>query len=803
MVPATGRHGRLPLSAAICRLRLLIVAIMTFTPLQNYPEFVLRHRWVILLAATLIMLPMASGVRFIETTHDHRAIFGKDDPYIAAFDALEQTYTQTNTALIAVVPRTESVFSKRILRTIEEMTEDAWLVPHSIRVDSLANYAHTMAEGDDLIVESLVDRDTQIDDTNILRIRQIALTAPDIAGRLVSMDGRVAGIAIRFAMPEDTGGAVIEISDYIDSMLDASRALDPNIDYYVTGDVILGRAFAEANNDDVELLPLMFLVIVIITGILLRSVLATVAVVVTLMYIVNTAMGFSGWVGTVFTPASSGTPVIITTVAVAHAIHVASKTLLGMGRGLDRQQAIVESIRSNIWPVFLSSITTGIGFLTLNASEAPPFRDVGNLVAFGVLCAFVFSMTLLPAMLSVLPIRGRHRVERTDYFDRLSSFVIARSRFLIWSVTALALVLSMGIWRIELTDNFTKHLDESYQFRQDTDFVLDNLTGIETLEYSLHSGREDGITDPSYLHKVEKFAQWYRGQPEIAHVQAFPDVIKRLNKNMNGDDPAFLRIPDDPNLAAQYLLLYELSLPQGVDLNDRMDISKSETRLTATVRGRLPSKQVRELDERAQRWLQENMPEIASEATGFAVATAYMSQRNINRLLVGMSVAMGLISIILLLVFRSIRLGLISLVPNFVPLTMSFGLWGYAVGDLGLGGTITCVIAFGIVVDDTVHFLSRYQEAKHEGLSASDAVRATFQSVGNALWTTTLALSAGFLVLALSGVTSSQTLGIMVAITLVIALIADFLLLPSLLIATDKKKSEGPGQTPSEMAGRV
>ena len=129
-------------------------------------------------------------------------------------------------------------------------------------------------------------------------------------------------------------------------------------------------------------------------------------------------------------------------------------------------------------------------------------------------------------------------------------------------------------------------------------------------------------------------------------MRAYQDVIKRLNKNMHGDDPAFFRIPDDWNLAAQYLLLYELSLPQGVNLNDHTDISKSETRLTATVRGCLPGKQVRELDEHAQCWLQSNMPEIASEATGFAIAAAYMSQRNINRFLVGMSVAMSLISII-------------------------------------------------------------------------------------------------------------------------------------------------------------
>ena len=225
-------------------------------------------------------------------------------------------------------------------------------------------------------------------------------------------------------------------------------------------------------------------------------------------------------------------------------------------------------------------------------------------------------MTLLPALLSLLPLRAPRSIaaERPDHFDRFGAFVVARRNFLIWFVALLALALVLGIPRIELTDNWTKYFDERYEFRRDTDFVIDNLTGMEALEYSLRAGREDGITDADYLRAVDAFAEWYREQPEVVHVQAFPDIMKRLNQNMHGDDPAFYRLPEAPALSAQYLLLYELSLPFGSDLNNRIDIAKSATRMTAVTRS-LSARQQRELDARAQDWLRANAPQLATEAT--------------------------------------------------------------------------------------------------------------------------------------------------------------------------------------------
>ena len=758
--------------------------------LDRYIDAILRRRWPVVVLATLAMLVMTAGARFIGVTNDYRSLFSEDDPQLAALEALEDTYSVSHTALIAVAPREGLVFTRETLGAIEELTEAAWRTPYSTRVDSLTNYSHSEAFGDDLVVAPLVDDARSLSDADLARIKKNALSAIDIAGRLVAHDGRVAGMAINVVLPENSDPAVVELTDYLNALLDQARASHPDIDYYLTGDAVIHRVFADATKDDMEnLSPIVFLLIVVMAAALLRSAYATLAVIVTLMFTINTTVGFAGWIGTVFSPVNAGVPIIVMTVAVADSIHIVTAALAGVSRGLNRNEAITESLRSNTWPVFLTSVTTAIAFLSLNASDSPPFHVLGNLVAFGVMCALVYSVTLLPALLSILPLRApRAHADRPGFFDHFAAFVIARRTFLLWFVTLAAVVLVMGILRIELTDNWTEYFDDRYAFRRDTDFVIENLTGMESLEYSLNAGREGGITGPGYLREVDAFAEWFRGQPEVTHVQAFPDIMKRLNKNMHGDDPAFYRLPADPELAAQYLLLYEFSLPFGRDLNDRIDIAKSATRMTVVMRS-LSAQQQRELDTRGLAWLRANAPGLATPATGVSIVFSHLSQRNIQSMLRSTIIAMGLISFILIWFLKSLRLGLVSLVPNFIPAAMSFGLWGYLVGQVGLAGSVMTAIAFGLIVDDTTHFLSKYQKSRREGLLAPEAVRSTFRTVGQALWTTTVVLAAGFLVYSASGFEVSWALGLMVTITIVFAIAADFLLLPPLLMAIDRRKS--------------
>ncbi len=757
--------------------------------LERMVTRVLHHRGWVIGAAVVLTLVMAVGVLFVSVTNDYRILFDEGNPQLAALDTLRDTYSTSDRVLIAVAPRQGTVFTREVLGAFEELTEAAWQTPYSSRVDSLTNYLHSEAFGDELVVAPLVEDAHSLSNAELARAGSIALGVSELTGRLVSHDGRVGGLLINFVLPDTPDQAVVEITDYLKVLLDEARVRYPGVDFYMTGSIVMNRAFSDATKDDMlTLTPIVFSVIVLVAVLLLRSVWCTVAIMTMTLFVVGITVGFAGWLGTVFSPGNAGVPIIVMTVSVAHSIHVVTGAMSAMRRGLDKNAAIVESIRINAHPVFLTSLTTIIGFLSLNAADSPPFRSLGNFVAFGILVAFIHAMTVLPALLSVFPLRSREaRTGRRGFFDLLADFVIARRTFLFWFLGLAAVALISGIPRNELTDNWTRYFDERYELRRATDFVIDNLSGLDLLEYSLDAGRADGITNPDYLRNVEAFAQWYREQPEVTNVQAFTDIMKRLNRNMHGDDPAFYRVPESQELAAQYLLLYELSLPEGTDLNDRINMPKSATRMTVMARD-MSTRDLRRLDDRAQAWLHANLPGVTSPASGISMIFAYITERNIHSMLKGTVIAMALISLILVLAFRSVRLGLVSLVPNFIPAAMTFGLWGYTVGYVGIPSSIVVAIVLGIVVDDTIHFLSKYLKARREGFLAPEAVRTSFNTVGQALWTTTAVLAAGFLVFSTSGFEPSWALGMLVAITIVFALVADFLLLPTLLIATDRKQ---------------
>jgi predicted RND superfamily exporter protein len=386
---------------------------------------------------------------------------------------------------------------------------------------------------------------------------------------------------------------------------------------------------------------------------------------------------------------------------------------------------------------------------------------------------------------------------RSKLMDSFADFVVQRRNVLFLGVGLVIITLVIFIPRNELNDEFIKYFDKTIDFRNSTEFASNHLTGIYTIDYSLGSGESGGVSslgsgesggvsEPEFLEKVAAFANWYQTRPEVLHVNTLTDTMRRLNKNMHGDDPDWYRLPDQRNLAAQYLLLYEMSLPYGLDLNNQIDVGKSATRLTVTVKN-ISSNQMLALEDTAQAWLLENAPEIRADGASPSVMFAHIGQRNIRSMLTGTSVALVLISVILIFALRSLKIGLVSLIPNLAPAAMGFGLWGLLVGEVGLGLSIVAGMTLGIVVDDTVHFLSKYLRARREQqLDPPDAVRYAFSTVGTALLVTTLVLIAGFAVLTQSPFKLNSDMGLLTAITIAFALLADFLFLPPLLMKVDK-----------------
>lgn len=762
---------------------------------KAYAEWLVRWRWPVLVASVLLCLLAASGSQFIKFKTDYRVFFGDDNPQLQAFEAIQNTYTKTDNVLFVLAPKNGDVFTRETLAVVAELTEKSWQIPFSLRVDSITNYQHTEAEEDDLLVGDLVSDAGSLEPEDLERIRRIALNEPLLVHRIISETGHVTGVNVTVQLPDpelETGEEVPEVTAYARRLVEEIRETHPEIDVYLTGMVIMNNAFPEVSiSDQKTLVPMMFGVVLLTLIILLRSITATVATFLVIALSIAAAMGLAGWLGIALTPPSASSPTIILTLAVADCVHVLVTFLHSMRDGKDKRAAIVESLRINMFPIFLTTATTVIGFMSMHFSEVPPFGDLANIVAMGITIAFLLSVSLLPALMLVLPVRVKQEKTRHALFmDRFADMVVQRRRPLFWGMGLIVLGLVSFLPNNELNDEFVKYFDERVDFRTATDFTSENLTGIYTIDYSLGSGESNGINDPEYLKSVERFANWYREQPGVLHVNTLTDIMTRLNKNMHGDDESWYRLPEGRELSAQYLLLYEMSLPYGLDLNNQIDVSKSATRMGITLES-LSSNELLEIEASAQQWLEENAPQIRADGASPSIMFAYIGQRNIISMITGTSVALVIISLILVFALRSAKIGLISLIPNLVPAGMAFGLWGLLVGQVGLGLSIVMGMTLGIVVDDTVHFLSKYLRARREqGLTSEESVRYAFSTVGTALFVTSFVLVAGFMILAQSTFKLNSDMGLLTAVTIVFALAADFLLLPPLLMMFDKGKME-------------
>jgi len=757
-----------------------------------FGKWVVHKRWWLIVSALLLTLISAAGGRLLELNNDSRIFFSRENPQLQALEALENTYSRIDNVVFILSPKDGNVFTKKTLAAVEELTETLWTMPYSSRVDSITNFQHTRAEEDELVVEDLVLNAALLSDRDISRIKQIATTEPSLVNNLVSPSGHVTGVNVNILLPGKSMDEAPEIAKFARMLEKDFHKKHPDIETYLTGAVMFDNAFGEAAIDDIQtLVPAMLAAILIIIGCMLRSFAGTFSTLVVIVISMTTGMGMAGWLGISLNPASTSAPTIILLLAVADSVHILATVFYEMRHGMTRHEAIAESLRVNLKPVFFTSATTAIGFLTMNFSDAPPFRDLGNMVALGVMAAFVYSVTGLPALLAVIPIHARPKAHQKNpsgkSFDALADFIINRRKTFFWGSLILLLILTAGIVRIELDDDWVQYFDKRYAIRKAADFSKENLRGFDIIEYSMNSGESGGINNPAYLDKLEAFANWYREQPEVVHISTVTDVYKRLNKNMNGDNETHYRVPAQRDLAAQYLLLYEMSLPFGLDLNSQIDIDKSATRMVVSFND-TTTRELREMDVKARAWLKANAPEMFTYGSGLSIMWAHISKRNINSMLGASFLALFLISVLLMFAMRSFKLGLLSLIPNLSPALMGFGLWGYLHSRVGLGLSVVVAMTLGIVVDDTIHFMIKYIRARNElKLKPPEAVKYSFNTVGTAMLVTTIALVCGFMVLTCSGFKMNSEMGLLSGITIAMALIMDFLFLPTLLMKVDKK----------------
>lgn len=771
---------------------------MVKTAIANIDRFaatlargVIRWRYVVILLCFAVTGLVAMNAANLGIATNYRVFFSSDNPELNAFEDFQATYTKNDNFLFVLNPSDGGVFTPTTLDAIAKLTKEAWQIPFAIRVDSITNFQATSAVEDDLLVEDLIINGVDMNADALSNKQIIALAEPILKHQLLTYDADVTAINVVVQYPDKAVDEVSKSAAVARLLRDTIESDYPGIDVSLTGVSMLNNAFAEAGLQDMgTLIPIMYLVVLITCVLAARTVSGTIATLFVITTSVMVAMGAGGMAHILLNPISFVAPTIIMTLAVADSVHILISMRAAMRRGMAKVDALVEAIRVNFLAVSITSLTTIVGFLTLNFSDAPPFWHLGNMTAVGIFAAWVFSLTLLPAMVSLLPVRAPKQITEISERSAMVKFadwVIHRYKTLLVVTVVSSAALIALIPTIQFNDQWVEYFDERVEFRTESDTALKHF-GIYPIEFSVPAGEAGAVADPEFLKRLDAFTVWLRDQPNVTHVYSLSDIMKRLNKNMHGDDQTWFKLPDDRELSAQYLLLYELSLPYGLDLNDRINIDKSATRVTATL-GNITTLETKVFLNAAATYIEENFPENQrAKPTSAQVMFTYIADRNVQNMILGTTIAIIAISLIMIVSLQSLPLGLLSLIPNALPILTTFGLWAVLVGEVGFSVASVASISLGIIVDDAVHFLTKYQRARKEkDLDVEDAIRYAFDTVGVALIANTIILGLGFTVLTYSTFKMNVDMGLMTLMAIIFALVLDFLLLPALLLMGRKR----------------
>ena len=753
-------------------------------------ETIIRYRPLCIIISILILAGLAQGLSKINFNPDINAFFPENDTLTTSHLSIEDTYSSMDNAVIGIGVKEGTVFTNEVLSLIEDLTERAWKTPHSLRVDSLSNYSYVSADGDDLYIEPFLEGSSTYD-LKTLKEKELIIEEEELAyGAIISKDKKTSLINIVFDPPrKDIEAEYQESLNYVLGFIEEARKNHPEVDLIISGIVYMEYQSPMLLKAQMpKLMPTAILVILLTLFLLLRSLVAVAGSFLVILMSVVSAMGSIGFMSGDIAQPFIMVPILIATLAVADCVHLFTLYFQNLDSSRKSKEAMLESLKLNLQPLFLTSLTTAIGFLSLNLAPVEPLRGIGNGVAVGVFLAFIFTVLLLAPIVSYFNVKQSKNINfQKNIARKLGRFSIKNYKRLLVIVPVISCFLMAFIPLNKTNDNPLEFYSERYTTSAaDSKWISQRIGGTFPVSYELNS--QGIVSDPEFLREVDKFSEWLASNKEVLHVSSLSKIMKNLNKTLHGKQEEWNIIPTEPDLSAQYLFFYEMSLPYGLDLTNSISQNKESIKLVASLK-ELGSLEYREFAKRVENYASQNMPEdMVSIGTGTRPIFAFMSNMLITQLIYALGIGIVLITATIILFFRSLRYGMLTSVTNLLPIGVAFGIWAIVSGEISMLVGIGMGTTLGIIVDFTVHFLSKYLHARRQkNLSAEEAVEYAFETVGFALIITSFSLILGFLVLLQAFFIPIHGFVLFSSIAFLSALIIDLLLFPALLITWDKR----------------
>ena len=765
---------------------------MKFFDKKDFAKLLIKYRYLSIGLVLIVVCLLATGLTKLTFNPDLETYFPEGHPAVIRYNEIDDMFIPTDNLIIAVHSNEGTLFNGDSLKVIEELTKKSWTIPYSVRVDSLTNYSYVKSVNDDLIVEPFIE-EAEKKSIEFFEKRENLVAGEDIIYKsLISEDKKTSVVSIIVDPPgpnkEDQNS---ELINYILGFIEPIKESNENLDIRLLGNPYLDYISPRIVKAEMPVvMPLMLLLIFFIVFLMIRSYVAVLATFVVILMSLIATFGSIGILGSPLNQMVTTIPILIITLALADCIHLFSIYFQNRVKGISSKESMEKSLEMNIQPLFLTTISTCIGFLCLNFIEVAPLRDFGNAVAIGIGFAFIFTIFFIAPIVSFFEVKTASKVtKQTRFSTSVGSFILKNGNKLIFSITSISFLILLCIPMNELDENPTQMYAEGFtSFSSDTLWLDEKLSVTFPVNF-LATNKEGQVSDPDFLKILDKFSVWLEEREQVNHVTSLANNMKNLNKSMHGDDPEWKKIPENADLSAQYLFFYEMSLPMGLDLNSSISQDRKSTKISATLKD-MSANEFKEFNNEVLGYLQQNnLENMISEPSSFRVIFTYMVEAIVNSLLYGLFIGILLITLIIGLFFRSYLLPALSIFPNILPIGMGFGLWGLFVGDVGFMVAVGMGSTLGVIVDFTVHFLSKYELARKEfKKSVEESVIYSFETVGFALIIMTVVLALGFSVLNLVTFIPIQDFAKFSVICFIGGLIINFLFLPNLLMKFDKRK---------------
>ena len=790
-------------------------------------RFIIKYRVALIILLVLTTLPFGLNIPQLTRDASVSSLIPESHPDYAFSSRMEELFGAVDQVVIGVSAE-KGVYTKDVLTAIRELTEFSENL-EAIDPDdviSLTNIDDMRGSDGELITEPMLDEDelAELPVEAIEALREKVRRNPLFRGKLVSEDERSAVVlaAVLFGVSLNEGVLADLKQKYLQKITHLQQRY-PDIRFSFSGPAMLKAYITEYMQQDLQqLFPLAILVVAVIIFFLLRSFIGMLMPILVTLFAVGWTFGLKAMLGSPITIVETAIPVVLIAIGCADGIHIMSEFFGFYNRGLSARRSVEETLRVLALPVVLTSLTTGLGFLSLLTAPGVSIKNMGIFLAFGVMVAMLFSLVFIPALSSFFRNRKTQsqtatasEVQAVEYDLAASGFYrfmyqagqfVIRYRKLVVLLAFLMLSVSiLGILNIQVESDEVRYLQKDSEFRVATEAIQDDLGGITSLDIIIEGQEMDFFKQPAVLKAVEGLQRFCEQDELVSYSLSVVDLLKRINFVLHDDDPAFDRLADEIETVrysrletvngkeqrvekvdrikgslqnAQFLLLYEMSGGESID--QYVDKSFRTARISVRLRD-MSSRELQKLVAKIQPYLRQHFAGKATVRYANHYIRVVMMGLIIDSQIYSLITVLATITILMALIFRSPIVGLITALPVFIAVLFNFAImWLFDV-SLNVGTSIIASVGMGVGIDYSIHYFTRFRRILRSGESYDEALVKAVAETSRAILSNAGAVGIGFLVLLFSKYLVIANVGWIIAVSMFTTALGSLVVLPALL----------------------